>query len=93
MTEAFPGCELWAHLTAREVWTVSGNRRPSCSAYWTCGRSFRVQDELWYQPIAYRWAQNLGPYDTKETNRFVTYYDLMSDVSGTVLATGATTME
>jgi hypothetical protein len=49
---------------------------------------FRVQDELWYQPIAYRWAENLGPFDTKETNRFVTYYDSMSDVSGMVLAPG-----
>ena len=54
---------------------------------------FRVQDELWYQPIAYCWAQNLGPYDTKETNRFVKYYDSMSGVSGMVLATEATTTE
>ncbi len=49
---------------------------------------FRVQAELWYQPIAYRWAQNLAPYDTPETNRFVTFYESMSGGSGTVLATG-----
>jgi hypothetical protein len=25
---------------------------------------FTVQAELWYQPIGYRWANNLKPYDT-----------------------------
>jgi hypothetical protein len=49
---------------------------------------FRVQAELWYQPIAYRWAQNLRPYDAPETNRFLEFYDSMSEVSGVILATG-----
>jgi len=52
---------------------------------------FRVQAALWYQPIAYRWAHNLGRYDAPETNRFVDYYDAMSQVSGTILATGTAT--
>jgi hypothetical protein len=47
---------------------------------------FRVEAELWYQPIAYRWAQNLEAYDAMETSRFVRYYDSMSTGSGTVLA-------
>jgi hypothetical protein len=47
-----------------------------------------VQAELWYQPIAYRWAQNLRPYDAPETNRFLEFYDSMSEVSGVILATG-----
>ena len=54
---------------------------------------FRVHAELWYQPIAYRWAQNLDAYDTQETNRFVHYYESMSAGSGTVLATGTATTE
>ncbi len=54
---------------------------------------FRVQAELWYQPIAYRWAQNLGPYDASETNRFVAFYDSMSDVSSVILATGVATAQ
>lgn len=54
---------------------------------------FQVTAELWYQPIGYRWAQNLDPYDTLETNRFVDYYDSMSDVSGVILATGATRVQ
>lgn len=53
---------------------------------------FEVRAELWYQPIAYRWAQNLDGYDTHETNRFVRYYESMSEGSGTVLGSGETTV-
>lgn len=41
---------------------------------------------LYYQPISYRWAQNLKPYDSKETNRFVNYFESMSGVSSVELA-------
>jgi len=40
---------------------------------------------LYYQPISYRWAQNLKSYDSKETNRFVNYYDSMSGISSVEL--------
>lgn len=46
----------------------------------------QINAELYYQPIAYRWAQNLDPYDAPETNRFVDYYDSMSGISSVVLA-------
>lgn len=45
-----------------------------------------VRAELWYQPIGYRWAKNLMPYDSHETNRFVTYYNSMSGKSAVQLA-------
>ncbi|MDX1586259.1 MAG: hypothetical protein R3222_05925 [Balneolaceae bacterium] len=48
--------------------------------------SYTVTAELMYQPIAFRWAQNLDPYDTPETNRFVSYYNAMSENSAVVLA-------
>lgn len=47
---------------------------------------FDVTVELWYQPIGFRWAQNLAPYDAAETKRFVRYYDAMSTASGLILA-------
>ena len=47
---------------------------------------FSVQAELWYQPISYRWAHNLEEQDADEIDRFVRYYESMSDASGTVLA-------
>jgi hypothetical protein len=47
---------------------------------------FRIDVELRYQPIAYRWAQNLKPYDAAETRRFVNWYDAMASTSSVVLA-------
>ncbi len=52
---------------------------------------FQVEAELWFQPISYRWANNLRKYDAAEPRRFVGYYDSMAAASGVVLgrATGA----
>jgi hypothetical protein len=54
----------------------------------TAGRPgpFHIAVELRYQPIAFRWAQNLRGYDAAETRRFVTWYDEMSTGSSEVLA-------
>lgn len=41
---------------------------------------------LRYQPIAYRWAQNLRPYDAPEPRRFVEFYEAMASSSSAVLA-------
>jgi hypothetical protein len=42
--------------------------------------------KLWYQPIAYRWAQNLRRYDAPEPRRFTRFYNAMAPSSATVLA-------
>jgi hypothetical protein len=47
---------------------------------------FTVDAELRFQPIAFRWAQNLAAYDAVETNRFVGYYRSMAASSSAVLA-------
>lgn len=53
---------------------------------------YTVEAELRYQPIAFRWADNLRGYAASEPRRFVSYYDAMSAASSTVLAkTAATT--
>ena len=44
-----------------------------------------VDAELWYQPISYRWANNLRPYDAPEPRRFIGYYDAMASASGVLL--------
>ena len=46
---------------------------------------FKIQAELWYQPIGYRWAHNLGKSQTPETDRFVNYYNTMSGYSALML--------
>lgn len=43
---------------------------------------FKVSAELWYQPIGYRWAHNLGGYKSAETDRMVQYYDSLSSTTG-----------
>jgi hypothetical protein len=41
---------------------------------------------LVYQPIAFRWAQNLGAHRSMETDRFVGYYNGAAATSSVVLA-------
>jgi hypothetical protein len=48
---------------------------------------FTVAAELLYQPIGYRWANNLKKYDgAAEPRRFTGYYDAMSSASAATLA-------
>src|SRR5688572_11224866 len=51
---------------------------------------YAIEAELRYQPIAFRWADNLRGYDAPEPRRFVSYYDTMSASSSTVLASAST---
>jgi hypothetical protein len=47
---------------------------------------FQIEAELYYQPVAYRWAENLRRYDAAEPRRFSGYYDAMAPASAVVLA-------
>jgi hypothetical protein len=40
----------------------------------------------WYQPVAFRWAQNLKPYAGDEPRRFVSYFEAMAGESTTVIS-------
>jgi cytochrome c551/c552 len=48
----------------------------------------RVEAELWYQPIGYRWASNLKPYDAPEPKVFTDHYDAMAGTSAILVARG-----
>jgi hypothetical protein len=61
------------------------------TAGWTS--PFRVVAELRYQPIAYRWAQNLRAYNARETRRFVNWYDEMASGSSQVLASATISIQ
>lgn len=52
---------------------------------------FQVKVELWYQPIGFRWAHNLAPYDAMETRRFVEYYESQSSATAEMLAQAVAT--
>ena len=50
------------------------------------GGPYRVDVELLYQTIGYRWAHNLEKYDAAEPKRFVGYYNSMSSSSWVTIA-------
>lgn len=52
---------------------------------------YQVEVELWFQPISYRWANNLRPYNAMEPQRFTKYYDAMSSGSAVMLVRAAAT--
>jgi len=52
---------------------------------------FQIDVEFRFQPIAFRWAQNLKQYDAPEPKRFVGYYDAMASASSEVLAQSTAT--
>jgi len=47
---------------------------------------FTVDVELLYQPIGFRWANNLKSYGTAEPRRFTGYFDTMASSSAATLA-------
>jgi hypothetical protein len=52
---------------------------------------FKVEAELWYQPIGYRWAHNLAPYKASEPQRMVRYYEEAARKSAVILARAEST--
>jgi hypothetical protein len=50
------------------------------------GGPFRINVELLYQPIGFRWAHNLEKYDAPEPKRFLSYFNAMSPSSSVVVA-------
>ncbi|MBI2149231.1 MAG: hypothetical protein HYU27_01325 [Acidobacteria bacterium] len=50
------------------------------------GGPFQIEVELRFQPISFRWADNLRKYDAPEPKRFVSYYDAMSAASSEMIS-------
>lgn len=72
---------------------VSGGHRTRYSiAVAGAQAPFRIEAELWYQPIGFRWAQNLRLQRSEEGDRFLRYYESMAGGSATVLARDSATL-
>lgn len=51
---------------------------------------FQIEAEFWFQPISFRWANNLRPYsEAMEPQRFLGYYESMSTGSAVMLVRAA----
>lgn len=73
--------------TADADFTAAGDRVSYAVDVGAASAPLRVEARLVFQPIGFRWADNLRPYDAVETRRFVRYWDAMSGASSLVLAT------
>ena len=51
-----------------------------------------VRVDLLFQPIAFRWADNLSDYDTPQVRRFLRYYREMAPASAVVVASASATV-
>jgi hypothetical protein len=45
-----------------------------------------VDVELMFQPVGYRWAENLRTYEAAEVKRFNSYYDSLAAASAVVVS-------
>jgi hypothetical protein len=82
---------VWGEAAEDEDFTGGGDRLHMSVAVAGAEGPLRIEAELWYQPIAYRWAANLAPYQTAETRRFARYFQLMAPDSAAVLARASAT--
>ena len=73
--------------TADANFTAAGDRVSYAVDVGAASAPLRVEARLVFQPIGFRWADNLRPYDAVETRRFVRYWDAMASASSLVLAT------
>jgi hypothetical protein len=70
--------------------TDAGDRVRYSAEIGNASGPFRIEAELWYQPIGYRWANNLKPYGTaSEPKRFNKYYDSMGSSTGVIVVSTA----
>ncbi|MGW8179794.1 MAG: hypothetical protein ACWGQW_13700, partial [bacterium] len=54
---------------------------------------YTLTAEVHYQPISFRWAQNLGQYEAPEPLRFVSYYEEVAATSSALLARAEKTVQ
>ena len=67
------------------AFTDAGHRIRYSVAVGNAQGPFHVEAELWYEPIGFRWANNLKAYDAFEPKRFTGYYDAMASGAATLL--------
>lgn len=85
-TSAAPDIATDAAAGADANFSAGGDRVRYAIDPGSASGPFTVSVDLWFQPIGYRWAENLRDYDAFETQRFVRYYESMSEVSAISLA-------
>jgi len=76
-----------------EDFTGGGDKTRYSVSVGNAGGPFQVEVELRYQPIGFRWAENLGDYDTAESVQFMGFFQGVSSASWALLARAGATMQ
>jgi hypothetical protein len=71
--------------------TDNGSRVRYSPAVDPASGPFHIEVELWYQPVGFRWAHNLGQYHAEEPQRWVRYYEALAPNAAVILAKSETT--
>lgn len=77
---------IWAtfHQVDRQNTALTENRHHIAVA--SAIGPLRFETRLLFQPIGYRWAQNLRSYDATEPKRFVRYFEASDHASAEQIA-------
>ncbi len=88
------GADIAVHGEARDDADFTGGSDRVRYAIDTAGARgpLTIEAELLYQPIGFRWADNLRAYQAAETTRFVSYYDAMSSATAAPLGRAIATV-
>jgi Cytochrome c554 and c-prime len=76
-TTATPDIAVVGEAANDPNFTDAGDRVKYSAAVTDRAGPFTIEAELLYQPIGYRWANNLKSYNAPEPRRFNAYYDAM----------------
>jgi hypothetical protein len=89
---ALPDIAVHGVAAADADFTGGSDRVRYVAAVLPADGPFQVRAQLLFQPISYRWAQNLAKVSALEAGRFVSYFDAMAAGSATQLASDSATV-
>jgi hypothetical protein len=89
---ADPDVAVYGEAAGDDDFAAAGDRVRYVVRLGPANGPFQIEAVLRYQPIAFRWAENLATYDAAEPRRFVQYYRSMSAASSTWLARAVATV-
>jgi hypothetical protein len=89
---ADPDVAVHGEAAGDDDFAAAGDRVRYVVRLGSAGGPFQIEAVLRYQPIGFRWAENLATYDAAEPRRFVNYYRSMSAASSTWLARATVTV-
>jgi hypothetical protein len=83
---ATPDVAVHGDATADADFAAGGDRVHYAVGTGGATGPFTVTVKLWFQPVGFRWAENLRAYDAPEPRRFVRYFESMASASAIVIA-------